>query len=120
MLQRDEFIQYWKNRDRVSQGWRGFVFMAVYCGGIFPFALPIKFMSLSKHPVLFLVWPIAFFGYIIAMPRVWLRIFSGKLRKEFHYCSECRRELEERNRLVVCATNRCGYCGKTILIDREN
>jgi hypothetical protein len=114
MFRRDEFIQYWKNRDKFDQGWRGFLFSTIYVGGMFLFLIPIKFISINK---LFLLWPVAFLGYLIGMPRIWLRLFSGVSRKEFHYCPECRRQLREQNRLVVCATNRCGYCGTTILGD---
>jgi hypothetical protein len=116
MFRRDEFIQYWKNRDRGGQGWRAFLFLATYLGGMSIFGLPIKFMSFNNQPVLALIWFITFFGYIIAFPIVWERYCFGIFRKEFHHCPSCKKLLKEQNRLVVCATNRCGYCGETILM----
>jgi hypothetical protein len=117
MLRRDEFIQYWKNRDRADQGWRGLLLGTTYIGGMLLFAIPLKFKSFNNQPLLTLIWVATFFGYLIVMPRVWIRLFSGVFRNEFHHCPVCQKLLREQNRLVVVTTNRCGYCGETILTD---
>ena len=115
MLNRDEFIRYWRARDRAEQGVRGGLFLAAYLAGMLLFALPLRFFDFDKQPLAAIIWFPAFFSYLIIMPLGWQRFTSGRARREFHRCPSCQSPLRAPNRFVVCATNRCGFCGETIL-----
>jgi hypothetical protein len=118
MLPRDEFVRYWRLRAKSETITHGLWFAAVYIGGMGLFAVPMLLLGedyINSHLWPNLVFYLTFFCYLIAMPIGWMRITSGPIRKEFHGCPACRYPIRGGSRLVVCATNRCGNCGETIL-----
>jgi uncharacterized membrane protein (DUF485 family) len=118
-INREEFIQFWKKRDRATTGGKGGLFLLLYITCMLLFAIPMVFFAVDKHPAILIAWFPLFFGYLIVFPSIWTRIFAGKAVKHFLKCPQCGRSFRNNiNRMIMTATGKCGFCGEEVFTKR--
>lgn len=114
---RQAFLHFCQNQQRFDTGARPLLFLIPYVAGMLLFAIPIRL--LDSHPAWAFVWFLAFFGYLILFPLLWMRALTPREQRHFLKCPACMKPTAPPNRLVIVATSKCGHCGETILENRS-